>query len=314
MRTKAKWAISLLIATGAGAQDLAAQTFNNLVLNTITPCRIVDTRITASGDHPLVAGETRGFNVFGTDLSSQGGASTGCAIPGLSSGIPQTFAIAVNLVAVTPQSLGTLKGWAGDIAEPDHAAIVTYQALNPNLNIANATPLAVRTTGTLGNGQDIMIKANGGGTGVVADVVGYYGVVSATSSGGLFSGKIAMPTPTSGAFTAFGYANGFTPGTETCQACDPSNVSVLSPSISCTARDLAIKVIATPGGGSTRTVTLFVNGQPTVVSCTATDPTVTCDSGANGVAVPSASDLAIQFSQDANGSALSGVEFGFACN
>jgi hypothetical protein len=84
------------------------------------------------------------------------------------------MALAVNVVAVNPQGLGNLKGWAGDISEPAHAAIVNYQALNPNLNVANAVIVSVRTSGALGSGHDIEIKANGASTEVVADVVGYF--------------------------------------------------------------------------------------------------------------------------------------------
>ena len=167
--TGAVIAVALLAAAGTGVAH--AQSFDNLVLNTITPCRLFDTR---GGTGPLAAGETRGFNVFGSDLSSQGGSATGCGIPELLSGVPQTFAIAVNIVAANPQGLGNLKGFAGDVSEPVHATIVNYQALNPSLNIGNAQPLSVRTTAPLGNGQDIFIHAVGTGTDVVADVVGYY--------------------------------------------------------------------------------------------------------------------------------------------
>jgi len=157
-----------------------AQEFDDLIFHTVTPCRLFDTRLTAAG--PLAVNETRGFNVFGSGLTGQGGEATGCGLPTLlSNGDPQTIAIAVNVVAVSPQSIGNLKGWAGDISEPVHGAIVNYQSLNPALNIANATILAVRTTAPLGSGTDVKIKANGGGTQVVADVVGYF-TVSAVRS------------------------------------------------------------------------------------------------------------------------------------
>jgi hypothetical protein len=167
--------VSLVASLVVGfAESARAQSFDNLVLNTITPCRLFDTRVVNGGTGPLSAGEVRGFNVFGSDLSSQGGSLTGCGIPELVSGVPQTFAIAVNIVAANPQGIGTLKGFAGDISEPLHGAVVNYQALSPNLDIGNAQPISVRTTAPLGSGQDIKIHANGAGTDVVADVVGYY--------------------------------------------------------------------------------------------------------------------------------------------
>jgi hypothetical protein len=317
MRAKPRsWVPPIIVAASRLVLPSAAtaQNFDNLVFNTITPCRVIDTRTTSTGEHPLIAGETRGFNVFGSDLSNQGGADTGCAIPGMLNQIPQTFAIAVNISAVNPQGAGTVKGWAGDTPEPTRASIVTYQALTPNLNIANAIPLAVRTTGSLGNGDDIHLKANGAGTGIVGDVVGYYtALVGGAGLGAMFSGKVALPSPTAGALTVFGYASGPTPATETCSGCDPSVVSVMSPNTPCTARDLAAKFLATSGGG-TRTVTLLVNDAPTSVACSATDPNVLCDSASNSVSIPPRSELAVQIDQTAGSTSLAGVEFGFLCN
>src|ERR1700747_664116 len=102
-------ALSLSVATAA-----RAQTFDNLTFHTITPCRIFDTRPSQGGTGALAAGETRGFDVFGATLSTQGGNSSGCALPEMTSdGVAQTIAIAVNLSTVDPQGGGTLKGWAG---------------------------------------------------------------------------------------------------------------------------------------------------------------------------------------------------------
>lgn len=199
-----------------------AQNFDNLLFHSLTPCRIIDTRHTSGGDHPLASTETRGFNVFG-DLSNQGGSNTGCGLPEFDvSGNPQTIAIAVNFAAVNPQGIGNLKGWAGDVLQPIHAAVVNYQALNPNLNIANAVVMAVRTSGTLGGGSDIVINANGAGTEVVADVNGYFSAESPSAGAlnlflGLGAGSpqvtgiadtaigvFAMPADTGGNNTAVG--------------------------------------------------------------------------------------------------------------
>ena len=172
-------AMALLASVSVGADrasaQLSPQFFTDLVANGVVACRILDTRFTNSGNNPLAAGETRGFSVFGSNLSSQGGSNTGCGIPSLTTdGVPQAISMVVNVVAVNPQGIGNLQAWPGDIAPPTNPNIINYQALNPNLNIANEVGLGVRTTAPLGSGQDIKIKANGASTGVIADVIAYY--------------------------------------------------------------------------------------------------------------------------------------------
>src|SRR5262249_6312584 len=143
-------------------------------------CKLFDTRPGAGGTGPLATGETRGFNVFGSSLSSQGGSSTGCGIPELNNSLPQTFAIAVNIVVIGPQGNGTLQGRAGDLSEATNATIMKYHLSNGD---ANQVALPVRTSGTLGAGQDIMIKAKGVATNVLAEVVGYYSATAGGSTG-----------------------------------------------------------------------------------------------------------------------------------
>jgi hypothetical protein len=279
---------------------------NNQTFNTISPCRLIDTRLSGQRFSP---NQTQTFNIVG-DLSSQGGNPNGCNLPPFSNSVPQVQALAINYVAVNPAGPGHLAVWPSDQPMPGTSAI-NFQLLNPNLNIANEVPTAVRQDVP---GADFSVNSSQA-VDVVADIVGYYSrFTGGPASGGWFSGKIALANPTAGALTAFGYANGLTPSTETCQICDPLTVSVLSPASPCTARDLAAKVLATSGSGGVRTITLLVNGQATGLTCTATDPAVICDSGSNSIAIPPASELAIHLAQDANGSALSGIEFGFVCN
>jgi hypothetical protein len=164
-----KWsfgAVSLFALVAAGAAPARAQFFDDLVLHTVTPCRLWDTRNTT----PISAGATRGFNVFGSNLSSQGGNSSGCGLP--STAPATTIAVAINFVATNSAGAGTLKGWAGDISEPTNASIVNYSPAT--FAIANAAIVAVRTTGTLGNGSDVILRANGAQTDTVGDVVGYF--------------------------------------------------------------------------------------------------------------------------------------------
>lgn len=164
-------AIVAIVSSLCGATGARAQNFDNLVFHTVTPCRLFDTRISQGGTGPLASQEIRGFNVFGATLSSQGGDPSGCGLPELTTdGVPQTIAIAVTMASLSPQGSGTLKMWAGDISQPVHATVVDYQSISS----ANTTAIAVRTSGTLGTGSDIVLRANGAATDVLGDVVGYY--------------------------------------------------------------------------------------------------------------------------------------------
>ena len=140
----------------------------------IPPCRVIDTRLTAQG--AFTAGQTRTFNVVGpdSDLSQQGGSSTGCGIPGFfndqqGNPTPGVAAVEINYVAVNAVGAGNLKAWPSDQLEPG-TAIINFQKLTPNLNIANGTVTSLRQDA---QGNDFTIKASNG-VHVVADVVGFY--------------------------------------------------------------------------------------------------------------------------------------------
>jgi collagen triple helix repeat protein len=206
------WFGVLSIALSQNPRGASAQSFDDLVLNTVPACTLFDTRPAFGGSGPLGSGQTRGFNVFGSNLSSQGGSPAGCGIPELNNSVPQTFAIAVNIVARGPLGNGTLKGWAGDLSEPPNATIMRYHS---NGGDANQVVLPVRTSPTLGAGLDIQIKAIGAGTNVSAEVVGYYtattGPTGATGAGGGPTG----PTGDTGAVGATGPSGPSGPSGET---------------------------------------------------------------------------------------------------
>lgn len=136
-----------------------------------SPCRIIDTRVAGGALTGGTPGPTRSFMVAGTSgFAAQGGTSGGCNVP-----IGATAAF-INFVAVNPLGAGNLRGAAWPNAVPAAGSIINYQALTPVLNIANgvmfpicdplATPGAACTA-------DINLAANGSGTDLVADVMGY---------------------------------------------------------------------------------------------------------------------------------------------
>ena len=310
-RLRTVYRLAGLLLTLSCTPSALAQNIDHLVFHTITPCRIIDTRVPST---PLGSNEARGFNVFGTNLSSQGGSTSGCGLPELAGdGSAQTMAIAVNVIAINPQGSGNLKGWAGDIAEPLRAGVVNYQVLNPNLNIANATILAIRTTGSLGVGEDIVLRANGAATDVVADVAGYFGPAV---TGGLFMGKISPPTVClAGQHSILGAASGLTGSSESCDSCSPTATAQLSPNVACTARNLSVKFLGSTGSsGGARTATLLANGSLTPLTCTAAEPALTCASATSTASISPGSDLTIEYDTNAASGPTCAVEFGFQCN
>ncbi len=307
----------LLAVTVIAAMPCSAEVLStNLALTTITPCRLVDTRVNSQR---MVASVTRTFDIYGGNLSAQGGSPSGCGIPGFASGVAQVQALAINFVAVSPDANGNLKAWPSDHAIPG-SSILNYQKLTPNLNIANELPTSVRQDVA---GGDFSVQASSG-VDVVADVVGYYSTVpvaspitasmTTSSGGGVMSGKIALASGDncpSGSLSTYGYATGVTPASEACPSCSAADFTLLSPQSTCTARDLAVKMI---GGSGERSLTLLVNGQPTPLSCSASDGSAACNSGSQEVLVPPSSEIAMRIDQAAGGAPLCGVQFGFRCN
>ena len=138
----------------------------DLVYTPMNPCRIADTRV-AGGF--LFGSTLRSFHVVGSaSLADQGGNASGCGVP------VGATAAELNLVAVTPDALGNLRGAAFPGPVPVNGAVINYQALNPNLNIANAVIMPLCDPTPQPCDFDIMLFANGGGTHVVIDVVGYF--------------------------------------------------------------------------------------------------------------------------------------------
>jgi hypothetical protein len=135
----------------------------------LTPCRVADTRSTVAGQ--LASGETRSFLLLGptTNFSAQGGAAGGCGLPDVGNGV---VAAALNIVAVTPALTqpGFLRAWAGGTAQPT-AAVLNYNKMTPELNIANGVIVPVRTAPPSGNDLNVQASRQ---THVIIDVFGYF--------------------------------------------------------------------------------------------------------------------------------------------
>jgi hypothetical protein len=175
----------------AGAYSAPAQILSsNLVFTSVTPCRVIDTRIANNGTNGrLIHGVDQTFNVVGGQVnpntfSGQGGVAAGCSIPGFDlsgNSHAQVQAVVLNFVAVGSAGGGDLLAWPSD-QSATNASIINY-ANSANLgflNIANAVILPVRQDS---QGADITLKAQVSDTDVVADVLGFFSAGSATVFG-----------------------------------------------------------------------------------------------------------------------------------
>ncbi len=199
-----------------GAQS--ARSADNLVFVPLPPCRVIDTR--GAGGGALVAGTPRSFAFRGpatnyqnpTPLPDQGGSTTGCGIPGLTSDASPfqniAKAVAINIVAVGPSGAGDLRAWAANQTVPN-ASVINYAAVT-GLNIANGVivPMCDEVSATPCTGGDITFRADVSGTQLVVDVVGYFhaGSQAATLTNTAL-GHQALPASTTGTMnTATGAA------------------------------------------------------------------------------------------------------------
>jgi hypothetical protein len=136
----------------------------DLVYNTVTPCRVVDTRFASAG--AFAPSTTRTFDVDGSNFSAQGGSSTGCGIP---YGVAQ--AVTMTIVAVSPTGTGYLRAWA-------LGAAPTTVVLNYDANDVIATTAIIPVAPGVGNDFSIFSLA---GSHVVIDVLGYFAAPVATA-------------------------------------------------------------------------------------------------------------------------------------
>lgn len=179
------------VGTDSNEQVCGVEIFYNvpaeyaeLVLTPLTPCVVYDSRPGQGGEGKFAANETRTVNFIGetTDLSGQGGSATGCGVPDLV-GIGGTCifvcekpvkAVAMNIVAINPDSGGQAKMWPSDESEPTQGALVNYI---PGGNNSNATIVAIgQCTGFLPSvcADDIDIKSGSNGSHIRLVVTGYF--------------------------------------------------------------------------------------------------------------------------------------------
>lgn len=151
-------------ASGAVLEPNALGDFSrDNVYTAVTLCRIVDTRV-AGGILP--ANTTRTYDVDGTNFTSQGGSSTGCALP---FGVVSNAALVIHVIS--PTATGSLFAWG--LGSTPVGSILNYVKLQ---TIATTSIVPV----VPGAGADFSVRSSAS-TNVVIDVVGYFAAPVATT-------------------------------------------------------------------------------------------------------------------------------------
>jgi hypothetical protein len=178
----------------------------DLTYTPVAPCRIADTRVAGGA---LAANVPRTFVGFSANFSTQGGTASNCGMP---NGVA---AIAMNVYAVNPTTLGFIKTWAGNGVEPA-VSTINYQAGITAL--ANGAIVPVDAT----NNNQFKAKSPAP-VDFIADVVGYFraptgfGDITAVNAGagltgGGTSGSVTLSVPNGGITAAMLANNGCTNG------------------------------------------------------------------------------------------------------
>jgi hypothetical protein len=120
-----------------------------LTFHTLTPCRLLDTRLAGQGGPALASGETRTFSARGK-----------CQIP------PEASALAVVLTATGATATGHVRVYPSDQLVPSSSSL----NFSPGLTRANNGVLRLSASG------DFTVRAilDPGSTHLIVDVTGYY--------------------------------------------------------------------------------------------------------------------------------------------
>jgi hypothetical protein len=142
---------------------------------TVTPCRVVDTRLIGAGA-PMLGDETRTFRMRDVTLAYQGGAVDGCGIPS------EALAAMINIVAVSPSGPGHFRVWAHPLPAPT-ASTLNYGAVAGLSALANGIAVPICDTRTDPCLADFVLFNRLSVTHVVVDVVGYFAPAALATTG-----------------------------------------------------------------------------------------------------------------------------------
>lgn len=159
--------IEILKSTARSAAQLDPNALGDFsqdnVYTAVTPCRIVDTR-NAGG--AFLGGDTRTFDVDGTNFLAQGGFNGSCGIP-----FGVAASVAMTITVTGGGGAGYITAWG--LGVQPLSSVINWTA---GQTLANSTIVPV----VPGGGNDFSIFASGG-THVVIDVIGFFAAPVATA-------------------------------------------------------------------------------------------------------------------------------------
>ena len=199
-------ATSMPVQRGLLSAKTLGDANDDLSYTPISPCRVVDTRVAGGA---LAANVARTFVGFSPNFSTQGGTATNCGMPNA------VAAIAMNVYAVNPTTLGFIKVWAGNGVEP---AVSTVNYQSGITALANGAIVPVDGT----HDNEFQAKSPSQ-VHFIADVVGYFraptgfgditGVnAGAGLTGGGTTGDVMLSIANNGVTAAMLANNGCTSG------------------------------------------------------------------------------------------------------
>ena len=150
------------VALGSGqpiSANALGSTTSDLVYTPVTPCRVIDTRLTVAGK--LGPNSGRNFGISSSNYSAQGGEAASCGIPvGVS-------AVAINVISTGQTGYGNLKVTETGAAVPT-AGFLNFQ---PGINTANA---GISKVALVSSTQGLYIHSTGSASDAVVDIMGYF--------------------------------------------------------------------------------------------------------------------------------------------
>jgi Collagen triple helix repeat (20 copies) len=169
--------LGVMTPNAATTAKVLAATAVDQVYVPITPCRIVDTRVTAT---PLAANSTTAFDAVAASFAPQGGSATDCGVPAGAS------AIAASVGMVNAAALGDVRAWATGTAMP-FASIGVFNPSAPTppligqVSYSGAFAIIPLCTSACTDDKEFQIYAESAQVDLVIDVSGYFRAATLTA-------------------------------------------------------------------------------------------------------------------------------------
>jgi Collagen triple helix repeat (20 copies) len=197
--------ISVVFSTLSAGQTWAATPLPKAVVSgdlsyvSISPCRIVDTRVVGT---QLAANSVTPFQTIASSFAAQGGSSTNCGIPA------DAAAIATSVVMLNSAGPGDIRAGAVDSS----ITLASIGVFNPStlapapgqVSFNGAFAIIPLCVGTCTGGNQFQIQADSAAVDLVVDVNGYFHASTSPATGATGATGAAGATGSTGATGADG--------------------------------------------------------------------------------------------------------------